>query len=282
MNILITGAQGFIGISISNYLERSHNIYKIDRDVSGMLMDSNNISINLINFDEVSTFLDEFKKNNKIDIIIHCASEMASEDTIESFAIIYNNLRITENLVYMAKTLKIKKLINLSSMAVYPNIDGIFSEDSPIKTSLNSDCFYGLSKFCSENVFDFMLRKDNIIISHLRISQVYGDGMRDDRVIPIMLKELKEKNTITLYGNGERESCFIEISKLVKYIDFFIKTDVRGVYNIGDENKKYLELARTLIEKNGDENSELLVVSSGSRTKFNLDTSKFFSIYGKG
>ena len=138
----------------------------------------------------------------------------------------------------------------------------------------NPDCIYGLSKFASEVLLDYFLRNEDICIVHLRVAQVYGEGMRQDRIIPVMRKELEEKNTITVYGNGERQSCFIEIGKLLETVDYFIQNKLDGVFNVGDENNSYVDLAEIMIEQFGDEDSTILMNPQGNKEKFNLDTSK--------
>ena len=118
------------------------------------------------------------------------------------------------------------------------------------------------------------LRNENIHIVHLRVAQVYGEGMREDRIIPVMRKELEERNTITVFGNGERESCFIEINKLVEVIEFFLTHEVSGVYNVGDQNLAYYDLAEIVVNQYGNEESTIVKQPQGSKEKFNLDSSK--------
>jgi len=204
---------------------------------------------------------------------------MASPGQTENVELLQDNIAITENIITIAKLFKPSVLIHCSSMAVYPNISGTFSEDSVPGPQKNPDCLYGLSKYCAEVMIDFLLRKENIRIVHLRISQVHGKGMQEDRIIPVMLKELQESNTITVYGDGERTSNFIEISKLTKELQFFLKNDVTGVYNIGDQNISYVELAQTLIEQHGDNNSIISKKPQGNKEKFMLDMSKLNSIH---
>ena len=159
-------------------------------------------------------------------------------------------------------------------MAVYPNIDGIFDEKSEIRMSENTDCFYGLAKFCSENIFDSFLRELNMVISHLRISQIYGDGMYENRIIPVMKEELRTENRITLFANGERVSNFINIKKLMEIIDFFVSKDIAGIYNVGDEQLSYLQLAQKIIVENG--NSKSVIVKKEEAKKEKSFASKFY------
>ena len=222
-------------------------------------MDENQCySVNLTKREDVITLNKNLAKI-KIDTIIHLASRMASFDNIDDISILQDNIKITYNLVFMA---------------VYPNVSGFYSENSLPMPQKNNDCIYGLSKYTSEVLFDFLLINEEISKVHLRVAQVHGKGMRQDRIVSSMRKELKDKNTITLYGNGNRENCFIEISKLAELVNYLIKNKVNGLYNIGDENISYIKLAKRIIENHGNSKSALIMKSKGLQERFNLDFSK--------
>ena len=276
MNILITWAGGFIGTHLFDSLNKEHKLFRIFSP-SNPASEVNSYTIDLTDRKATLNLIDVLSKH-KIDTIIHLASKMASIDEIENLQTLKDNIVITENLVLLVKKMQPKILIDFSSMSVYPNQSGLFSEDSLQGPQKNTDCFYGLSKYCSEVISDFLLRNENIRIVHLRVAQVYGDRMREDRIIPVMRKELVEKNTITVFGNGERESCFIEINKLVKKIELLIKYEISGVYNVGDDNLSYLNLAKKVVEQYGNAESKIIKHPKGSKEKFNLDTAKLKEI----
>ncbi len=272
MNILITGANGFIGRHAAEYLGGKHTVLKL---IFGKKPETEDeIELDLTDAEQVKLVFSEFKKTNKVDLIIHLAAMMAYVNTVDDIDILYNNLKITENIITIARLLNPKKIINFSSIAVYPDQDGRYEETSQIHPSLNSDCLYGLSKFCSENMLEFLLRDEKIILSQLRVSQVYGEGMSEERVVPAMLKELREQNMITVFGNGRRVSNFIRIEKLLEIIDFFCENDVEGIYNVGEENLSYMCLAQRLIDRYSNSSSKIAKEKKGSNAKFCLDTTK--------
>lgn len=274
INILITGASGFIGRHLSRHLEKRYNVFNLVSDKSHNSCIKNKIALDLRKNILTITYFRKFAKNNKIDIIIHLASRLVSSNETEDMKILYDNLKITESLVEIAEFLKPNKIINFSTIAVYPNKSGTYSETSEVKTSCNTECLYGLSKFCSENILDYRLRNENIIIAHLRVSQVYGEGMRSDRILSVMLKELKEQNRITLLGKGKRVSCFINIEKLIGIVDLFITKKLSGIFNIGEEHLSYQELAQRVIRQHGNETSKIIKKIEGSTSRFYLDTKK--------
>lgn len=279
MNILVTGANGFIGKKVSSALEHEgHRIYRLVR--SGGNKSKDTIEVDLTDNNQVIDFCKHFKNEKQVDMVIHLASKMADykHDEYQQLSVLEDNIEITKNMVLITKKLKLNKIINLSSIAVYPNIDGVFDENSKIDMSSNSDCLYGLSKFCSENIFQYMFKNEKTVVTNLRVAQVYGEGMRDDRIIPIMRSELKEENTITVFGQGERISNFIHIDKLIEIIKCFVVNDIDGVCNIGDESLSYMDIAKSLIGEYGNGASRIILKDNGVRAKFVLDTKKMKEI----
>ena len=272
MNILMTGAGGFIGTHLYNHLKKTHDITRIFSSTQPVGT-KNGYSVDLTKRPDVEN-LTQNLSTTRFDAVIHLASKMASPESIENISILKENVDMIDNMVLMLKRLKPEVVIHFSSMAVYPNTSGLFYEDSLPMPQKNLDCLYGFSKLTSEVILDFLLRKEYIRLVHLRVAQVYGEGMRQDRIIPVMCKELEEKNTITVYGNGERQSCFIEINKLVEKVDYFMQNKLDGVYNVGDENISYFDLAEKIIEQFGNNESTIIRNAQGNKEKFNLDTSK--------
>ena len=273
MNILVTGSGGFIGSNLCDSLGEKHKLRRIYSS-SKSTSDEDSFSVDLTDGKTVKQLIKLLSKQ-KIDVIIHLASKMASPDKTDDLEILRDNISITEHVVSLAKKIQPKIFINFSSMAIYPNVSGLFSEDSLPVPQKNADCIYGLSKYCSEVIIDFSLRNEEIRIIHLRLAQVHGNGMREDRIIPVMRNELEESNAITVYGNGERESNFIEINKLTKCVENFLHKEISGIYNIGDQNLSYYELAKIMVEQYGNERSTIVKQPNGNKEKFNLDTSKY-------
>ncbi len=269
MNILVTGADGFVGRNVCRHLQKGHTLHRVDRTKNKDIL-----TVDLCNMDEVNEFSRQLQKGDQIDVILHLASKVMATSDIENMEVFYDNIHITESLIELAKDIKPGKIVNISSMAVYPTMDGTFCETSQIQTSCNTDCLYGLSKFCSENLIDFMLNRHGILTAHLRISQIVGQRMRPDRIVPMMLKELSENNTITVRGNGVRVSNFIQIDKLVSLIGLFVEHDISGIYNVGGVNISYYDLAQKLIMEYGNELSRIIKVDDKPGSKFRLSVDK--------
>ncbi|MDF1874437.1 NAD(P)-dependent oxidoreductase [Sulfurimonas sp. SAG-AH-194-I05] len=270
MNILVTGANGYIGHSIVDTLSVSHVVLQM-QNCTEYNVSEDIFSLNLLDKKHINSFL---KEDIIIDSIIHVASKMASSKNVNDMNILYDNLKMYEHIVLIAKHFKIKKIINFSSIAVYPNIDASFNETSLVQPSVNGDALYGLSKFCGENILDYMLQKEDVKIINMRVGQVFSDDLRDDRLYIIMKKELQEFNTITVYGNGKRVSNFMHKKVLMQKILFFVNNNVFGIFNVGDENLTYKEFAQKIIKEFGDSKSKILFNVNGLKSKCYIDTEK--------
>ena len=280
MNILITGSSGFVGSHLCEYLAKKNNIIGVARKIN---KNKNHkiIKLDLSREIKEQKFIKVFGKN-KIEAIIHLASSLAYNHNITKFELFENNIKITKNMIKIIKIIKPKNFINFSSMSIYPDTNGSFNENYIFKPNSNTDFLYGFSKYCSEILFNnFFNISKKINITHLRVAQIYGGKMNQNRIIPTMKKELKQKNSITVFGNGSRTSNFIHIDKLVRYIEFILSKNINGVFNIGDKNISYLKLAKDIIIEKGNKKSIIIKKKEGNKNKFLLDINKFDKILKK-
>ena len=262
MRVLITGSNGFIGKKLREELSKDYEVLGIFRSKENVINKKQDFQADLKILKDINKIVNnlETRDINSVDVIVHTASEVAVREKLESKEILHSNDELTFNLIRLSSILSPSLFINLSSMSVYPYIDGTFSEESLCLPSKNDDFLYGLSKLNAEMVLQYFLPKLNCCLLNLRISQVYGEGMRKDRIIPMMLEELNKKNSITVYGNGVRTTNFIHVSDLVKAIKFFLESDLSGTFNIGKYNISLLDLAKKLIEKEGDKESRIIKI----------------------
>jgi len=271
--ILITGVNGFIGRNLYSNLKEEYNVIGIARnakEVNGIF------NIDLLN----EKLLLNFIKSEKIDVIIHTASEMASSENIKDINIFHRNNQISINLINALEDEKNLHLINFSSSSVYPNNSGLYSEKSSINPSKNSDCLYGLSKFNSEILFNYLLNSidKSISITNLRIPMVYGDDMNENRIHKVFEKELLAKNSITTWGGGDRIISHIEINDLCKQVSQLITQNIYGTYNAIGESISLLNLAQRIITEKGNANSRIIKEAKGNKFEFKLDGSSLKKI----
>lgn len=275
MKIFITGVNGFVGKSLYKSLAPTYEVIGFYN--SGNSLFENCVKVDLKNEEAtIKAFLDAAQGDEIA--VLHLASQTANANNLYDNELVNTNTQIAKNVALAIKNINVKFLVNLSSSSVYPNVDGVFNELSIPDPSKNSDCFYGLSKFNSEVILNFILSNVSTSILHLRAGIIYGDNMDSTRLIPVLEKELMEENSITLYGNGMRLLNLIRIDNLVKYFHFFIQNPFSDTFNLADECISVLKLAERIILDKGNSKSKILLKDFGNKNQFILDTTKIKSV----
>jgi dihydroflavonol-4-reductase len=170
MNILVTGASGFIGSAFVKALiaeKSSYNIYCAVRKTSKM-ENLENLEVEFVNFDleDYSTFLPAVK--NK-DIVVHFAALFNFQSPEEDLLRI--NVEATKHLAKACIEAKVKHFVYCSTTeALGKVVNGTEeSEYSP-------DEIYGKSKMKAEQILLEMQEKDHLPLTIVRPSGVYGPG----------------------------------------------------------------------------------------------------------
>jgi len=131
VNILVTGANGFIGSNIIKLLSNdiNFNLFKGTRD-----------SIDLYSIDSIEKYI----YKNQINAVIHCAIEGGSRLKQDTYEIFYRNILMYENLIKFNDRYKI--FINFGSGAEFDRRYDISNvNECDIFNVIPTD-FYGLSK----------------------------------------------------------------------------------------------------------------------------------------
>ena len=203
-NILISGAGGFVGSNLVNFLKKKKlNIYymsqrKIKNYYNVVWLKKRLNS----NFSEMK---------NKIDLVIHCAASGVHKK--QSKKKIFNtNLYQSLNFVKNFYKLNCNKFIILGTASEYGSFKrcGVSAK----KTKLNPVDSYGLSK---KNFFidlkKFSKNKKDLQILYLRLFHVYGVNEPQKRLYPSIISACKNKFFFKLF-NGEQIRDFIHVDQV--------------------------------------------------------------------
>ena len=158
MNILVTGAAGYIGSHTAvELLNENYNVIIIDNLInsSASVIDKIKVitkkDIKFYNFDlrnkkQLKKVFDE----NKIDMVIHFAGLKAVGESVEKPIIYYNNnIMSTLTLCEVMSEYNVKKLVFSSSATVYGSPKSLpIKEDFPLQTTNP----YGSTKLMIENI----------------------------------------------------------------------------------------------------------------------------------
>jgi len=183
MNVLITGANGFVGKRVCLRLRREGCI------VRGAVrrLDCNSIddarwrtSLNggIIAVGNIDGSTDWSQALDGIDVVVHLAARVhvvreISKDPLESFRSV--NVEGTERLARMALGKGVKRFINISSISVHGNSTLAHAYMEEDKAQPNSP--YAVSKWEGELSLRKMEKEDNLELVIVRPPLVYGEGV---------------------------------------------------------------------------------------------------------
>lgn len=234
MKILIIGGTSALAVSLIKTLEKEHTIITAGRKNCDIYFNLNE------DIDACS-----FPKD--IDIVLHIAASFGGQTYLEFKDAISVNVIGTLRVSQLTKELNVKHLILISSMYV------CLSVCSPYYTQ------YALTKKQSEEVALLFAKENNLNLTILRPTQIYGNDISFAKNQPFfyhMLEKAKKGENITIYGNHDALRNYIYEDDLNEIIKRVIEKKVIGVFYCGTMiDVSYSEIAKSaqLIYGNGGE-----------------------------
>lgn len=216
--ILLTGSNGFVGNIFKREFSQKYEIFEVDLpdyDIS-----KNNFLFK--NFEKI-----------KFDSIIHLGAVSSPKESFENPEKYYQiNLMGTLNLLEFAKNRQIPNFFFMSSLTVNGESNKIIDENSKI----NPRHIYASTKAAAENLCYVYSHKYNITTNILRPNLIIGVTKNPSDLISSTIKELKENNTYTVFGNGEHKRDWTHVKDVVALIDnlIFFEGNNYNVFCLGD------------------------------------------------
>lgn len=240
---LITGGSGFIGINIvRSLLEKGKRVRILDIAPPGVDIVKDKIeylSVDIRNRQKV------IEACQGIENIYHTVSLVPISKAGKKFWDV--NVEGTRNILEGALKYGIKKIIHMSSSAVYDiNQKNPLTEESPIKPL----GIYGHSKYAAEKVC-YEYRKKGLDITIVRPRTVLGPERLG--IFGILYDWIKRGKNIYIIGGGENKIQFIHVKELADACILMAEKTGSDVFNIGtdrfstlkDDLKTLIDYART-------------------------------------
>lgn len=255
MNILVTGANGFIASNIIKTLEINN---------TNVVFKATKSSLNLYSLYDVRKFIED----NKIESIIHCAIEGGKRLAVDDKNIVYNNILMVQNLL----ACKIKGLfINIASGSEFDrNFDIINIKETEIYNRIPTD-YYGFSKNVISKLINTIPNGIN-----LRLFGCFNKNEHITRMIRSNLNNYILKKPMVIHQDKYMDFVYIDdlCNLIINMLNGSLKQikDINVVYN-----KKYKLSDITNIINNLDnykvpiiiENTKIGLNYSGDGTIFN-------------
>jgi len=230
MNLLFTGASGFLGTQIKPLLQIVFQVKTMG------LLDEDNYKVNL------ATTIPEIQE--EFDVVLHAAGKahMVPKTESEKKAFFDINFQGTVNLCKALGNSGVPKaFIFVSTVAVY----GLeFGEKITEEHPLNGDTPYALSKIQAEEYLTDWCARNNVTLGIIRPSLIAGPNPPGN--LGDMIRGIKTGKYLSIAGGKARKSVL-----MVEDIDRLILPlmEKGGVYNVCDDSQPTFRDLEILISK---------------------------------
>jgi dTDP-glucose 4,6-dehydratase len=257
MRILITGAAGFLGSYLCDFLlEKGHEVVGMDNFVTGSPDNLTHLAGNT-KFQFIKHDVSEYIfVSGKMDFVLHFASP-ASPNPTSQYG--YPNLPIqtmkagalgTHNSLGVARAQKAKFLL-ASTSEIYgdplehPQKESYWGHVDPV----GRRSVYDEAKRFAEALTMAYHRAHQIDTRIVRIFNTYGPRMRldDGRVVPNFINQALKREPLTIYGDGKQTRSFCYVSDLIDGIYRLMMSDEHLPVNLGNsEEISILQFAKKI------------------------------------
>ena len=263
MRVLITGAAGFLGSHLCEYLlNNGHTVIGMDNFITGNPENIAHLSGN-DNFSFIKHDVSEYIfVPKKVDAVLHFASP-ASPNPASPYS--YPSLPIqtmkagalgTHNTLGVAKTFDARFLL-ASTSEIYgdplehPQKETYWGHADPI----GFRSVYDEAKRFAEALTMAYHRFHQLDTRIVRIFNTYGPRMRldDGRVVPNFINQALKNEPLTIYGDGSQTRSFCYVDDLIAGIYKLLLSDEHYPVNIGNPAEiSILEFANVINELTGN------------------------------
>lgn len=273
MEILVTGAAGFIGYHLSNrLLGEGHKVIGIDNlnDYYDVFLKKSRLNLlkehsnfNFYKSDLINmTDLEEIFKQNNIDIVVNLAAQAGVRYSLEN-----PKTYIDSNIVGFGNLLESCRKHNISHL-MYASSSSVYGSNKKIPFSIHDNVdhpvsLYAATKKANELMAHTYSHLYNIPTTGLRFFTVYGPWGRPDMAYFSFTKNILEGNPIKVFNNGNMKRDFTYVDDIIEgVIRLLNKVPSRRsedfkapykIYNIGNNQPvkllKFINILEDLTEK---------------------------------
>jgi dTDP-glucose 4,6-dehydratase len=253
---LVTGAAGFLGSHLSEYLlERGFSVIGMDNLITGDVANLAHLSgrdFVLVKHD-VTNYINI---DGPLDCVFHFASPASPIDYLR---VPIQTLKVgslgTHNALGLAKAKKARFLIASTSEVygdplVHPQREDYWGNVNPV----GPRGVYDEAKRFAEAITMAYHRVHGVQTRIVRIFNTYGPRMRveDGRAIPAFLSQALRNEDVTVFGDGSQTRSLCYVSDLIEGIFRLMMSEVVDPVNVGNPREMtILQLAEAIVKLTG-------------------------------
>lgn len=301
-NFLITGATGLVGSLLIKSLLTLDDKFNLNLKIFAVvrnLQKAENIFGELcrtksLTFIKADLGSDNVVVKDDIDYIIHAAaittSKILVEKPVEAMDIAING---TKKVLELAKKKQVKKMVYVSSMEIYGQINSVGKTSEPELGYVDLSKVrsgYPESKRMCELMCNAYASEYNVNVVSARLAQTFGAGILpgENRVFAQFARSAMNNNDIVLHTEGKSEGNYVYTIDAVLALFVLLLRGIKGeAYNVSNpENHVTIREMAEVVATNFSENSKVVIdVPSDSKkygyapdTHLWLDNSKLVKL----
>ena len=256
MKVLVTGADGFIGSHLCQFLlEENHEIIAISRNfkqLPSLIFNSDKIDFNQVNVTDFSS-LSKIIIKHKPNIIIHLAGETSHKQSFENpMYDVDVNTKSTLCILETIKQSKLKTRFILGSTFI------VVGKPETLPVTEDTDCnpstVYGINRLASEYFSKVYHNMYDIDAISFRITNAFGPREKyltpTKNALNYLIYQAYKGKDVTIYDEGKFFRDVIFVNDVISGINTIIKNGESGNLYWISSNKKtwFYEIGKLLEE----------------------------------
>jgi dTDP-glucose 4,6-dehydratase len=286
MNLLLTGAAGFVGVNLVRLLLRERPEWRIV--VLDKLTYAGNAE-SLADLEGNPRFrfvrgdigdgerVGELWRTERIEAVLHLAAESHVDRSILSPAVfLETNVRGTQVLLEVARQQGVARFVQVSTDEVYGSLGptGLFTEETPLAPSSP----YSASKASGDLLALAYARTFGLPVVVTRCSNNYGPYQFPEKLIPLMIVNAVRDQPLPVYGDGLNVRDWIHVEDHGRGILAALERGEPGqVYNFGAScERPNLEIVKRVLAELGKPESLIQFVKDrpGHDRRYAIDSTR--------
>jgi dTDP-glucose 4,6-dehydratase len=293
MQILVTGAAGFIGSNFVHYWVERHP------DDHVVALDLLTYAGNRANLEDVGQQIDfvegdiadlelgrRLLEQYDVDVVVNFAAESHNSlAVVDPRRFFHTNVIGTQTLLEAAREVGgLKRFHHVSTCEVYGDLaldtDEMFTEESPYRPRTP----YNASKAGADHAVRSYHETFEIPISITNCSNNYGPFQFPEKVIPLFVTNALDDQPLPMYASTRNKREWLHVRDHCRAIELVLESDRVGeTYNVGSGIEASIEeIADLLLDLTGKPESLKTIVPDrpGHDRRYLLDSSKLRSELG--
>lgn len=288
MNILVSGASGFVGSAFIRHVlsSTSHKIRALVRNtnikrIQSRLPEPQNNKLDIVFGDLVG---DISGICEGIDVVLHAGAKTYVDHSIKDpYPFIESNIIGSYKLIEDARKHNVKKFIMVSTDETLGEIlSGSYKEDAPC----NPRNPYAFSKMSCEGLAMCYAHTFGLNTIVTRMENIYGILQHPQKVFPTFVKAALNNQKLPIYGKGDHIRQWLYLDDAISAFLLLIEKETKKgeIYHIaGNQELTNLSLARKIL-KALNKNEELIsfiddhAIRPGHDRRYALNSDKIKSL----